>query len=70
VGFSYTPAVADLVKSRCTEVESGARMVDAILTHTVLPEMSREFLLRMVGGQPVSAVKISVRDGDFSYEFQ
>jgi hypothetical protein len=32
--------------------------------------MSREFLLRMVGGQPVSAVKISVRDGDFAYEFQ
>ncbi len=70
VAFSYTPEVPQLVKSRCTEVESGARMVDAILTHTVLPEMSREFLLRLVAGQPVSAVRVSVRDGDFAYEFQ
>jgi len=70
VAFDYTPAVADLVKARCTEVESGARMVDAILTHTVLPAMSREFLLRLAGGQPVCAVKVSVRDGDFAYDFQ
>ncbi len=58
-----------LIVSRCNEVESGGRMVDAILTNTVLPHISREFLTRLVEGKPVSRVRLTVDNGDFQYAF-
>jgi type VI secretion system protein VasG len=70
VPLTYTDDVVSLIASRCTELESGGRMVDAILTQTLLPEISREFLNRMLEGRPVSAVNIAVKDGNFAYEFQ
>jgi type VI secretion system protein VasG len=69
VPFTYDPAVVDLIRQRCTELESGGRMIDAILTNTVLPSISREFLLRMRDDRPISAVKVIVENGDFGYEF-
>ena len=69
VPFSYDEAVVDLISGRCREVESGARVVDAILTNTVLPRISQEFLLRMSEGNPLGGVQLSVTDGDFSYTF-
>jgi type VI secretion system protein VasG len=58
-----------LIASRCTEVESGGRMIDAILTNTVLPALSGEFLARMREGRPVAGVHIGVADGGFVYDF-
>ena len=55
VPFTYDDAVVDLVRERCTELESGGRMIDAILTNTVLPQISREFLTRMREERPVRA---------------
>ncbi len=69
IPFTYDEKVVALISSRCTEVESGARMVDAILTHTLLPEISREFLTRLVAGDTVSSVNIGVKDEDFEYTF-
>jgi type VI secretion system protein VasG len=69
VAFDYDDAVVDLIVSRCTETESGGRMIDAILTNTLLPDMSREFLTRMLDGKPMANVKISARDGEFDYRF-
>jgi type VI secretion system protein VasG len=67
--FSYDDAVVSEIANRCKEVESGARNVDHILTRTVLPEMSGEFLSRMAEGQNVSRVHVSVGDGGkFQYE--
>ena len=48
--FSYDDALVTAIAQRCTEVESGARNVDHILTRTLLPEISREFLARMAAG--------------------
>jgi len=45
-------------------------MVDAILTQTLLPEISREFLNRMLEGKPVQQVRVSVREGAFAYDFE
>ncbi|MGQ9575805.1 MAG: type VI secretion system ATPase TssH [Thermoguttaceae bacterium] len=68
--FSYDPDLVAWVASRCTEVASGARNVDHILTRTLLPEMSAEFLARMADGQPINAVRVSVSpEGGFRYEF-
>jgi type VI secretion system protein VasG len=67
--FSYDDRVVEEIAARCREVESGARNVDHILTRTLLPEMSGEFLSRMAAGEPVARVRISVGDGSrFEYE--
>jgi type VI secretion system protein VasG len=67
--FSYDDALVTAIASRCTEVESGARNVDHILTRTLLPEISREFLARMAEGQAITKVHVSVDgDGGFQYE--
>jgi len=57
VPFTYDDAVVKLVVSRCTEVESGGRMIDPILTNTILPRISEEYLTRMVEGRPLSAIR-------------
>jgi type VI secretion system protein VasG len=70
VPFTYDDAVIKLIASRCTELESGGRMIDAILTNTVLPKISEEFLKRMMEGQPITRVNVTVADGDFRYGFE
>ena len=67
--FTYDDEVVRLVVSRCTESESGGRMIDAILTNTMLPEISREFLTRTMQAVPITGVKVGVADGEFSYTF-
>jgi len=67
--FTYDDALVTEIAHRCTEVESGARNVDHILTHTLLPEMAREFLSRMAAGEGISRVHIAVGEGGaFQYE--
>jgi type VI secretion system protein VasG len=68
VPFTYDDAVVKLVVSRCTEVESGGRMIDAILTNTILPRISEEYLSRMVAGRPLGAITLGVKNGDFSFD--
>ncbi|GGZ07051.1 type VI secretion system ATPase TssH [Pseudoduganella plicata] len=69
IPFGYTEEVVALVVSRCTESESGGRMIDAILTNTMLPDISREFLNRMMAGTPIERVEVSVSGADFDYAF-
>jgi type VI secretion system protein VasG len=70
VPFSYDDEVVKLVVSRCTEVESGGRMIDAILTNTILPAMSQHFLETMVEGKDIRAVRVAVEAGDFVYRYE
>jgi type VI secretion system protein VasG len=58
-----------MIASRCTELESGGRMIDSILTNTLLPRISQELLTRMMQGNPVSKVATTVTDGEFQYAF-
>ncbi|MBC3366169.1 type VI secretion system ATPase TssH [Pseudomonas sp. SWRI154] len=69
VAFDYDDAVIDLIVSRCTETESGGRMIDTILTNSLLPDMSREFLTRMLEGKALAGVRISARDNELQYDF-
>ncbi|MGH7934837.1 MAG: AAA family ATPase, partial [Candidatus Binataceae bacterium] len=67
--FTYDDNVVSEIANRCKEVESGARNVDHILTRTLLPEMSGEFLARMAAGQPVARAHVSVGERSaFQYE--
>ncbi len=69
VPFEYTDAVVDQIVARCQEVESGGRMIDAIVTNTMLPDISGEFLRRMIAGKAVGRVALDVKDGNFTYSF-
>lgn len=70
VPFLYTDAVLQLVASRCSELESGGRMIDAILTNTVLPRISSEILTRLVDGRALGKIEIDVESGAFAYRFE
>ena len=70
VPFTYDDEVVELIASRCTELESGGRMIDAILTNTVLPRISEEFLTRLMEGRPVRRLHVGVENGEFAYGFE
>jgi type VI secretion system protein VasG len=70
IPFTYDEEVVQLIGSRCSELESGARVVDAILTNTLLPTISQEFLIKMMAGESISNIRISVKDEEFNYQFE
>ncbi len=70
IQFDYGEDVVDLVVSRCNEVASGGRMIDAILTNTMLPELSIALLERQMAGEPVAKIHVGVKDSVFDYTFQ
>ncbi|HKD07236.1 MAG TPA: type VI secretion system ATPase TssH [Bryobacteraceae bacterium] len=60
--------VVEEVAARCTEVESGARNVDNILTNTLLPEVSVLMLTRIAAGDDPDVIRVAVgADGNFEY---
>ena len=66
--LEYDDSVVDAIAQRCTEVDSGARNIDNILTGTLLPEVSGHVLERMAEGGQIHAIKVGVgADGDFAY---
>ena len=69
ITFAYDDAFVSEVAARCTEVESGARNVDNILSNTVLPELSRQILGRLAEGGTADRVSITVKDGTLAYEW-
>ena len=69
VPFEYSEAVVDQVVARCQDPESGGRVIDAILTNTVLPTISVEYLQRLAAGGEIKRVALDVKDSDFTYAF-
>ena len=69
IPFTYEDDVVKLIVKRCTELESGGRMIDAILTNTMLPNISRELLLRSLDGDSPKKISINVTNDEFEYNF-
>jgi type VI secretion system protein VasG len=69
IAFSYSDDVIDLIVSRCNEVASGGRLIDAILTNTMLPELSIALLNRQMGGEEVKEIAVTVEGDGFGYQF-
>ena len=68
IELTYDPALVQEVANRCTEVESGARNVDNILTNTLLPDISRQLLGRMASNEPMERIHVGIgTDGAFAY---
>jgi len=66
--FKYNEELIESIASRCTEVESGARNVDHILTNTLLPDMSKELLSRMARGEQIKEVDVGLDEVGFRFE--
>ncbi len=67
--FSFDAEVPALIARRCTELERGARMVDAMITNQLLPEIGREFLNRLMNGAAVNRVHIGADKDNFTFAF-
>jgi len=68
IEMTYDAALVQEVANRCTEVESGARNVDNILTNTLLPDISRQLLGRMVANEAMERIHVGIgTDGAFEY---
>lgn len=70
VPFSFDAAVEDLIVSRVTELDSGARAIDAIITRQMLPSVGKELLERLMEARPVHKVHVGVKDSQFEYSFE
>ena len=69
VPFEFSDGVVNLVVSRCQDPEAGGRAIDAILTNTVLPTISVEYLQRLAAGGEIKRVALDVKDSEFTYAF-
>ncbi|RBA27119.1 type VI secretion system ATPase TssH [Taylorella equigenitalis] len=69
IDFKVTDEAIKLIVSRCTQVESGGRMVDAILTNTVLPNVSHKILEGTTSGQTITSLSLDAKDGEFVYDY-
>jgi type VI secretion system protein VasG len=67
--FIYDDDVIQTICDRCTEVDTGARNIDHVLTKTVLPELSAEFLAAFAEGRNINSVNLSIsEEGTFDYQ--
>ncbi|SAL14712.1 Clp protease ATPase [Caballeronia arvi] len=69
IPFDYDDDAVRLIVSRCTESESGGRVIDALLTNTVLPRISTEYLTRLTEGGALARIRLSASAGEFVYAF-
>ncbi len=67
--LTVDPSAMQVIKDRCTEIESGGRMIDAILTNTLLPELSRQILNYSLEGAELTSVVVSGGPDGFAYKF-
>ncbi|AGT11484.1 type VI secretion system ATPase TssH [Paracoccus aminophilus] len=67
--LSYSDAVLDYIVEQCRDPDSGGRMVDNIITNSILPDLSRQVLARMVEGGAMEDVRIELKDGGYDYVF-
>jgi type VI secretion system protein VasG len=65
--FVYDEVVVDHIVSQCNDPDTGGRMIDNIITNTLLPALSREFLRRSLAREKLKEAKVSIANDDFAY---
>jgi type VI secretion system protein VasG len=68
IALSYSDEVVDTIASRCTEVDSGARNIDSIMSNTLMPKMSGELLSRMAAGEDIASITVCMDGDGFAFE--
>lgn len=66
----FDQLVREEIISRCDNVASGARLVDAIINNDLLPDISSQFLVNVMDGKTMKKVSVSASDGKFAYSFE
>ncbi|AXK62531.1 type VI secretion system ATPase TssH [Burkholderia sp. IDO3] len=69
IRLQCSDAATALIVERCRTIESGGRMVDAILTHTVMPRIGRAILEATLEGRALTSIEVNAADGEFAYRF-
>ncbi|MDQ2734450.1 MAG: AAA family ATPase, partial [Pseudomonadota bacterium] len=69
IPFGYSDGAVELIVKRCNNAEAGGRIIDSILTNTVLPKISVEYLTRTSRGEAMKAIELGAEAGEFSYRF-
>jgi type VI secretion system protein VasG len=67
--FVYDDAVVEHIVSKCNDPDSGGRMIDNIITNTLLPALSREFLKRSLAKEEITQARVGIEQSDFSYSW-
>jgi len=68
--LTWDAAVAETIAARCTEVETGAPNIQAILDTNVLPRLSETILESLTRGDMPEACHLGVgQDGEFTVDF-
>jgi type VI secretion system protein VasG len=67
--FTYDDAVVEHIVARCNDPASGGRMIDNIITNTLLPALSREFLKRSLNKEELTEARVTIENGDFAYRW-
>ncbi len=65
--FRYGDEVVDEIVRRCNDPASGGRMIDNIITNTMLPAISLEILNRSLIGEEITEAEVGVVEQDFVY---
>ena len=65
--FVYADAVIDHIVSKCNDPDSGGRMIDNVITNTLLPALSREFLKKSLAKEEITQARVTIEDNDFAY---
>jgi type VI secretion system protein VasG len=65
--FVYDESVVGHIISLCNDPDAGGRMVDNVITNTLLPALSREFLKRSLAREKLKEAKVSIENDDFAY---
>jgi type VI secretion system protein VasG len=68
--FVYDQAVVDHIVTKCDDPDSGGRMIDNIITNTLLPSLSRAFLKRSLAKEPTTQASVAMSDGDFTFAWR
>ncbi|MBD2785635.1 type VI secretion system ATPase TssH [Xenorhabdus sp. DI] len=66
---TFDDAMVEHIVSRCTEIESGGRMVDAILTNTLLPQISQQLLSASAHNEQYQHLRVSLEQDEFQFQF-
>ncbi|WP_312602778.1 type VI secretion system ATPase TssH [Acinetobacter schindleri] len=64
---TYSDDLLELILSRCTEVDSGARNVDHILNASVLPALATEILMALSEEKVPEKIQIEVENDEITY---
>jgi type VI secretion system protein VasG len=67
--LAYDAAAVDLIVSRCHELASGGRMIDAILTNAILPDLSLALIERQLAGTMPAAIRLGADASGFTYAY-